>query len=92
MTHEQLIARLVDAVDNLASHVEDLGCTCGSTETRNRLHAPNRRRRDSRCTGVALAVQYRSLCRRARRMVHPWPYKQTVREALAALAEEAAPK
>lgn len=65
----KLLLKLVHAVEALSEHVEDLGCTCVDTETRNSYHAPNRRRRDSRCTGVALAVEYRPLLQRARRQI-----------------------
>ena len=44
-------------IDQLSEHVEDLGCNCPDSDARNRLHsAPGRRRQDSKCTGVSLAV------------------------------------
>lgn len=61
-----LIVRLADAIEELQTHVEALGCTCGDFESRQAFHAPSRRRRDSKCTGVALAVEHRGLVRRAR--------------------------
>ena len=82
----QLIARLVLAVEQLSHDVEELGCTC-NPEDWNKYHAPSRRRNDSRCTGVKLAVKFRGLCRRARRAVRPWPIARNLQEAIAALAE-----
>jgi hypothetical protein len=59
---------LCRVIDSLIKHVEALGCTCGDTTTHNRLHvSPGRRRRDSACTGVALAVEADLQRRRALR-------------------------
>jgi hypothetical protein len=66
MTDGRLITLLVNAVKTLQGDVETLGCTCGPGEE-NRFHAPSRRRRDSKCTGVRLAVEHRGLVRRAER-------------------------
>ena len=54
-------------IDTLLDHVEELGCTCPDGDTRNRLHSSNRRRRDSACTGVGLAVEHELRRRRANR-------------------------
>lgn len=63
--HRRLFLRCAHALARQAAHIEELGCTCASNDQRNRFHAPNRRRRDSRCTGVALAVEHRRLIRQA---------------------------
>ena len=68
--HERrYMERLIAAVESLQSHVEELGCTCASGKQRNSYHSTGRRRRDSGCTGVALAVTDRSLVQRAKRLL-----------------------
>lgn len=55
-------------IDALIREVEESACTCADPDTRNRLHsAPGRRRKDSACRGVALAVRADLLRRRALR-------------------------
>lgn len=63
---QRLLSKCADALERQAGHIEELGCTCATNEQRNSYHAKNRRRRDSRCTGVALAVEHRQLVRRSR--------------------------
>lgn len=66
MTDADLILLMVRAIHELSHDVEELGCTCVPGEV-NKFHAPSRRRNDSRCTGVSLAVKFRGLARRAER-------------------------
>jgi hypothetical protein len=48
---------LCEIIDAALEHIEELGCTCATMEQRNIYHAQaGRRRRDSPCTGVSLAV------------------------------------
>lgn len=61
-----LIRALVVALETVLTDVEHLGCTCGPGDE-NRFHAPSRRRKDSRCTGVRLAVRYRRLIYQGKR-------------------------
>jgi hypothetical protein len=63
-------AALVAIIEQLATDVEQLGCTCPSEpEEYNRMHCqPGRRRKDSRCGGVALAVRAELRMRRALRL------------------------
>jgi len=62
------IAALVALVNDLAREIEEARCTCPDVETRNALHtAPGRRRKDSRCSGVASAVRAEMRKRRALR-------------------------
>jgi hypothetical protein len=65
----RFVGLLCDAIERLQSDGEELGCTCATTEQRNSRHAGNRRRQDSDCTGVAIAVRDRNLVRRARRLI-----------------------
>lgn len=62
---------LLDVINTLLFHVEELGCTCANGDDKARRHEQGgRRRRDSACTGVALAVEadlkLRRVLRRAR--------------------------
>jgi hypothetical protein len=59
-------AALSAVIDWLISHVEELGCTCASGETHDRLHGhPSS---GSGCTGVALGVEAGIRRRRALRL------------------------
>lgn len=62
---------LVTIIDWLAGVVEECACTCpieDPTDIRNRLHcAPSRRRQDSECHGVSIAVTAEIKKRRALR-------------------------
>jgi hypothetical protein len=63
---------LCEVIDSLIRHVEALGCTCATNDQINRNHtAAGRRRRDSACTGVALAVTADLARRRALRRRDP---------------------
>lgn len=66
----RLCSRAAIALRQQAEHIEALGCTCPTTDDRNRLHAPSRRRRDSRCPGVARAVEHRRVIRQLEQVAH----------------------
>lgn len=66
---------LSDVIDQLLHHVEELGCTCADNDQYNSRHTQsNRRRKDSDCTGVGLAVAADQKRRRALSM----PVKEDV--------------
>lgn len=67
MTPKRAIVLLAAAVEELQADVEQLGCQCAIGDE-NKYHSPSRRRRDSRCQGVRLAVKHRYLVQRARRV------------------------
>ena len=63
---------LCAVIEELLIHVEELGCTCATHEQRVKFHInKSRRRKDSACTGVALAVTADLRRRRALRLKEP---------------------
>jgi hypothetical protein len=64
---QDTVDRLLAVISDALSQVETSRCTCPTTDAYNALHmAPGRRRKDSRCSGVAASVGLEHRTRRRR--------------------------